>query len=231
MTKRFRGLTLIHGRWKCCLTSKCLFAKSTLARQYFPTEKMEKRGAHVSNKSHLFIIHHFLVTCPIPESHPITSHSRHHPSDFALSTELKAFMARIWTLNFRSYNILLDLQTRVPREFEPCWIQEPLTLTDALGRVVPVHLELINSWDVLESVLTARFRNIAGERKVKQGEYALQDRLSMRDIERSQAFEANFLPCRKIDMSIIFCRRQPTGNSCPGCKMESKSDGATATTW
>jgi hypothetical protein len=94
-----------------------------------------------------------------------------------------------------------------------------------------VHLELINSWDVLESVLTARFRNIAGERKVKQGEYALQDRLSMRDIERSQPFEANFLPGRKIDMSIIFSRRQPTGNSCPGCKMESKSNGATATTW
>lgn len=64
-----------------------------------------------------------------------------------------------------------------------------------------------------------------------EAEYALQDRLSMRDIERSQPFEANFLPGRKIDMSIVFSRMQPTGNSCPGCKMESKSNGATATTW
>jgi hypothetical protein len=140
-------------------------------------------------------------------------------------------MARIWTLNFRSYNILLDLQTRVPREFEPYWIQEPLILTDALGRVAPVHLELINSWHVLEAVLAARFRNIPGERKVEQGEYALQDRGSLRDIERSQSFETNFPPGRKVDMSIVFNRRQPTGNPCPACGVESESDGATATTW
>lgn len=94
-----------------------------------------------------------------------------------------------------------------------------------------MHLELINTWYVLESVLAARFQNIPGERKVKQGEYALQDRLSMRDIERSQPFEASFFPGRKVDMSIVFNRRQPAGNSCPGCKVESKSDRATATTW
>ena len=70
-------------------------------------------------------------------------------------------------MNFQCYNILRDLQTRVPPEFEPCWIQEPLMLTDALGRVAPVHLELINNWHVLESVLVARFRNIPGGAKGK----------------------------------------------------------------
>jgi hypothetical protein len=150
---------------------------------------------------------------------------------FTLGAELKAYMARIWTLNFRSYSILLDLQTRVPREFEPCWIQEPLTLTDSLGRVAPIHLELINSWHVLESVLTARFKNIPGERKVMQGEYALQDRGSLRDIEKSQAFEACFLPGRKVDMSMIFKRHHTLLRSCPGCWLETTEDNAIATTW
>jgi hypothetical protein len=140
-------------------------------------------------------------------------------------------MARIWTLKFRSYNILLDLQTRVPREFEPCWIQEPLTLTDALGRVAPIQLELINSWHVLESVLTARFKNIPRERKVMQGEYALQDRGSLRDIQKSQAFEASFLPGRKVDMSMIFKQIHTLVRSCPGCLLETKEDNAVATTW
>lgn len=58
-----------------------------------------------------------------------------------LGADLKSFMTRILTMNFRSFNILLDVQTRVLKEFGPCWIQEPLMLTDALGRVAPVHLE------------------------------------------------------------------------------------------
>jgi hypothetical protein len=140
-------------------------------------------------------------------------------------------MMRIWTLNFRSYNILLDLQTRVPREFEPCWIQEALILTDALGRVAPIHLELINSWHVLESVLTARFKNIPGERKVMLGEYALQDGRSLRDIERSQPFEASFLPGRRVHMSMIFKQSYSLKRSCPSCRLETKEDNSIGTTW
>lgn len=140
-------------------------------------------------------------------------------------------MARIWTLNFRSYNILLDLQTRVPREFEPCWIQEPLVLTDALGRVAPVHLELINSWEVLESVLAARFRNIPGEQKVRKKEYVLSDRGSQQDIERNDSFITCFLPGRRIDMSMVFKQVSSSKATCPACKMVSAEEGSVATTW
>jgi len=145
---------------------------------------------------------------------------------FTLGAELKAFMAIIWTLSFQSYKIILDLQTRIPREFEKCWIQEPLILTDALGRVAPIHLELINSWDVLESVLTARFKNIPGGQKVKQGEYALQDRRSLNLIEKNQAFEASFLPGLRVDMSMIFKQSHILARSCPGCQLESKEDNS-----
>jgi hypothetical protein len=141
-------------------------------------------------------------------------------------------MTKIWTLNFRNYNVLLDLQARVPREFGPCWIQEPLMLTDALGRVAPVHLELINSWEVLDSVLSARFRNIPGEQKVSRKEYALQDRNSSRDIERTARFEACFFPGRKVDMSMVFSRGNNTSStSCPGCKMDSGQDSGIASVW
>jgi hypothetical protein len=150
---------------------------------------------------------------------------------FTLGAELKAFMARIWTLNFRSYSILLDLQTRVPREFQPCWIQEPLILTDALGRVAPVHLELINSWDVLESVLAARFQNIAGERKIKRREYALQDRGSLNDIDRNAPFDVCFLPGRRVDMTMIFKETQPQTVSCPGCGMAATQTDPTGSNW
>lgn len=69
---------------------------------------------------------------------------------FKLGAELKAFMFNIWTVNLKTYNAVMNFQTCIRREFKPCWIQEPLILTDALGRVAPIHLELINSWDVFE---------------------------------------------------------------------------------
>ncbi|KAE9373815.1 hypothetical protein N431DRAFT_504374 [Stipitochalara longipes BDJ] len=149
-----------------------------------------------------------------------------------LGTELKAFMRRIWMLSFRSYNILLDLQRRVPPEFEKCWIQEPLILTDAIGRVAPVHLELINSWEVLESVLAARFRNIpGGERKIEDKEYALQDRKSLKDLERNVPFEACFMPGGYVDMAMIFQGGQIRGNSCPACGKGSEYGQSVAVIW
>lgn len=150
----------------------------------------------------------------------------------SLGADLKAFMRRIWILSFRSYNILLDLQTRVPPEFAQCLTQEPVILTDAIGRVAPVHLELVNSWEVLESVLAARFRNIpGGERKIKHKEYALQDRKSLKDLDRDVSFESCFMPGGNVDMAMIFQGGQSWRNSCPSCGKGSEHRQSVAVIW
>jgi hypothetical protein len=79
---------------------------------------------------------------------------------FKLGSELRNLMFKMWTLNFRTYNAVVELQTKIPQKFQPCWIQEPLILTDPLGRVTPIHLELINSWAVFQSVIVARFEKL-----------------------------------------------------------------------
>jgi hypothetical protein len=94
-----------------------------------------------------------------------------------------------------------------------------------------VPLELVNTWDVLESMLSARFRNIPGEQKISRKEYALQDRGSSQDIKRSAPFETSFFPGRKVDMSMVFSRGNAKSTSCPGCGMESDQDGGTASIW
>ncbi|KAH6721849.1 hypothetical protein BKA61DRAFT_164201 [Leptodontidium sp. MPI-SDFR-AT-0119] len=138
---------------------------------------------------------------------------------FKLGAELKTFMRSIWTINFKTYNAVVDLQTRIPREFKPCWIQEPLILTDALGRVAPIHLELINSWDVFESVLIARFNHLPGHRKIARREYAIQEASRKLDIDRSQPYESAFLPGCSLDMSMCFKTFDDNKeNSCPSCR-------------
>jgi hypothetical protein len=139
-------------------------------------------------------------------------------------------MMSILTINYGSYKVLLDIQSQVPREFKPCWIQEPVILTDALGRIAPIHIELVNSWGVFDSVLAARFIGLPGQRKIERKEVAFQDRHLARDIERSQSYEAYFLPGRRIDMSMVF-EQHNLSTSCPKCGLETASTAESAIRW
>jgi hypothetical protein len=131
-------------------------------------------------------------------------------------------MAQIWTQNARAYETLVDLQSRVPKEFGPCWIQEPVTFIDALGRVAPLHLELVNSWLVLEKILDGRFDNLPGQHKIARKEYVFQDQNLDTDIDFLVPFEHAFRPGRKVNMSMVF-RQDTSGSYCPGCKLESSA--------
>ena len=51
-------------------------------------------------------------------------------------------------VNSLTYEAVLSLQTSIPDQLERCWSQEPATLEDALGRVTPIHLEFLESWEV-----------------------------------------------------------------------------------
>jgi hypothetical protein len=152
-----------------------------------------------------------------------------------LGADLKSLMGKIWTLNFKTYNVVVDLQSRIPKEFRPCWIQEPVILTDALGRVAPIHLELINSWDVFDSVLTARFIDLPGEGKIARREYAIHEQNLGRDIQRTQPFTACFLPGRHLDMMVVFQNKNESSdtlkNSCPSCKADSKEQSSSTKKW
>ena len=47
-----------------------------------------------------------------------------------------------------TYNVVLELQARMPAQLDKCSTQDPVILVDALGRVTPFHLEFIDSWEV-----------------------------------------------------------------------------------
>ena len=51
-------------------------------------------------------------------------------------------------VNLLTYKAVISLQTSVPAQLERCWSQEPAILEDAIGRVTPIHLEFLDSWEV-----------------------------------------------------------------------------------
>jgi hypothetical protein len=139
-------------------------------------------------------------------------------------------MAKLCKSTLINYKTLIDIQRTMPKQTGPCWIQEPVTLTDPLGRVAPIHLELINSWEVFEKVLDGRFLHLPGRKKLERREYALQDQDATADLERSRSFEECFIPGRMVGMCFNFEKFFPA-NTCPKCKKETDAANSSTTQW
>jgi hypothetical protein len=143
-----------------------------------------------------------------------------------LGLEMKAFMRKIITINFATYRAVIAIQAGLPTRLERSLIQEPFILEDAIGRVAPVHLQFLDSWDAFDAVLELRFRDVHGFAKVCKKEYILQERATGREIDRSRCWKRSFLPGQRIDMSLIFKRevtrsQRSMAANCPKCQLTS----------
>jgi hypothetical protein len=148
----------------------------------------------------------------------------------ALSLELQDFIAKMYKSMPSDFKSLINIQQKMTKQTGPCWIQEPVILADPLGRVAPIHLELINSWDVFEKVMDGRFLDLPGRKKLKRQEYALQDQDATANLERSQPFEACFIPGRTVGMCFNFEKSFPA-NACPKCEKETDTAASSTTQW
>ena len=76
-----------------------------------------------------------------------------------LGNELKTFMRKIFVVNRATYKAVMDIRTCLPSHLERTLYQEPFILEDAIGRIAPVHMQFINSWEAFDSVLELRFHS------------------------------------------------------------------------
>ena len=127
-------------------------------------------------------------------------------------------------VNVATYHAVIRLQTALPSHLERGMIEDPVILEDPIGRLAPVHLQFVTSWDAFNSVLELRFENIQGHKKMIQRDYGLQDGANGREIEQSRPWQRAFLPGQRVEMSFIFRREEGAddGNvTCPGCQTAS----------
>ena len=68
-------------------------------------------------------------------------------------------------------------------------------------------------------MLQANFENVpSGLRKIRNGEFVIQDAASGRTIDLSKAWETCFAPGQRVDMRMIFQRTTRQRNACPSCR-------------
>jgi hypothetical protein len=65
-----------------------------------------------------------------------------------IGAELTLLVKAVWKPDFWSFTKVFRFHTQLSPKVQSGWIHEPLIFTDSLGRVVPLHLELVDSWEV-----------------------------------------------------------------------------------
>ncbi|KAL4874857.1 hypothetical protein BJY04DRAFT_202946 [Aspergillus karnatakaensis] len=99
--------------------------------------------------------------------------------------------------------------------------QQPVYFMDAVGRVTPFHLEFIRSLEAFITVLKENLRDYGpAAQMIEQGEFALFDAGTGRDIDLTRKWDTTFRPGQAIAMCMVFRRVGKPGNLCPSCKTD-----------
>jgi hypothetical protein len=84
---------------------------------------------------------------------------------------------------------------------------------------------------ILDVILIERFEKRPGHQKVLNGEFAIEEGITGRDISRETEFKMCFRPGQKIDMSMIFSDLDASNNHCPRCRTKSEASAEARTQW
>jgi hypothetical protein len=84
---------------------------------------------------------------------------------------------------------------------------------------------------MLDVILLKRFEKRPGHQKILQGEFAIEEGVTGRDITRKHEFYTCVRPGQKIDMSMVFSDLDANSNHCPRCGTKSGAEAATRTQW
>jgi hypothetical protein len=141
-----------------------------------------------------------------------------------IGSDLLQLMQKTYLVNIAMYKTMTSIQGLLPSYLERTLIQEPFILGDAIGRIVPLHLQFIPSWDAFDDVIEHRFRGVQGHEMILEKLWALQEMATSRDISRSTPWVTAFLPGQRIGMDLIFPAQDGESevNSCPSCKTTSE---------
>lgn len=149
-----------------------------------------------------------------------------------LGSELKDLLRRAIAMNVATYHAVISIQAALPSRLECVLIEEPFILEDPIGRIAPVHLQFVTSWEAFHAVMEHRFSELQGFKKVQQRKYGLQDRATGRDIDQTRPWQRAFLPGQRVEMAFIFqndraADADDTNTTCPGCQTPSEDIGDT----
>ncbi|KAI1873183.1 uncharacterized protein JN550_003436 [Neoarthrinium moseri] len=151
-----------------------------------------------------------------------------------LSKEVLSLSRRVIFQNLLIYREVMAIRSTQLASIERPLPEEFFMLEDAVGRVVPIHLRTIDSWEAFNTLLIVRFKDRRGAKRVAAQRYTLQEQESGRLIRRDIPWSMAVRPRLTIYMSII-CKESMTPNtalsSCPNCHTVPASSLKSSVRW
>ncbi|KAF2236202.1 hypothetical protein EV356DRAFT_531139 [Viridothelium virens] len=129
--------------------------------------------------------------------------------------EFQLMVALILSTNFRIFDLIASC-SKIPSQLS---FEQPVSFQDAHGRMLPIQVAWIDTWDHFETMLKWKFSTLPGLAKIERGEYVLTDPFGTKDIDRARSIQSVFRPGRRINMSMIF-RQSLRSQNCPKCDNE-----------
>lgn len=151
-----------------------------------------------------------------------------------LLVSVKSLLSQGFRLNLATYRAVMSIQQSLGHSMDRTLIQDPFVLEDPLGRVAPVHLQFITSWNAFYAVLAARFEGLPGHNKIERREFVLQERATSREISGKEPWEISFRPGASVLMSLLFQRDVKAAEAkshCPYCGSISERQTADDVHW
>lgn len=96
--------------------------------------------------------------------------------------------------------VLRAIQEAIPPQV---LLQKPVMFLDALGRLAPIHLDWINSYEAFLAVLKVRFKH-HGLHLIEEKCFVLQATRTKRDVNFNLPWDCCLIPGQEYDMSMIF---------------------------
>lgn len=101
-----------------------------------------------------------------------------------LAIDLKRYMTQIIAGNVAIYREVLAIRSSLTVQVSRSLCEDPFILEDAIGRIAPVHLRFIPSWEAFDAVMEIRFQGKQGLSKIRKKEYVLQENATKAEIGR-----------------------------------------------
>lgn len=128
--------------------------------------------------------------------------------------------------NLHIYREVVAIRTTQSSRLERPIPEEFFTLEDAAGRIMPIHLRTVDSWDAFRVLLAIRFKDRKGASRVARNRYTLQEYGSREIIEQNLPWNTTFISGQRVNMSVICRLSDPVNDnsmsSCPKCGVVSQ---------
>ncbi|KAF2432928.1 hypothetical protein EJ08DRAFT_584590 [Tothia fuscella] len=153
-----------------------------------------------------------------------------------LGADLKSLVQSVILGNSTIYKEVMALHQAFRSRVDYSLSEEFFILEDPIGRIAPIHLRFITSWEALDAVMKVRFEgHPEGMDKIRRKQYLIHQDATGFKVDTRRKLEQAILPGQKVTMSVTFHEMERPQHQnlahCPNCSKVTEASNDVSIVW